>query len=147
QSQFMPSSFLNYAVDYDGDGKRDIWTTKADVFGSAANYLSGSGWRSGETWGREASLPAGFDPTLISMDVAKPLAAWQALGVRRADGRNLPAADLMASLVLPGGEGGPVFLVYENYRTILKWNRSHYFAMAVGHLANAIGASSAKSAP
>ena len=147
QSQFMPSSFLNYAVDYDGDGKRDIWTTKADVFGSAANYLSGSGWRSGETWGREASLPAGFDPTLISMDVAKPLAAWQALGVRRADGRNLPAADLMASLVLPGGEGGPVFLVYENYRTILKWNRSHYFAMAVGHLANAIGASSAKLAP
>ena len=139
QSQFMPTSFQRFAVDFDGDGRRDIWTTRPDVFGSAANYLSGSGWRPGETWGREVRLPANFDSALISMDVIKPLGTWQTLGVRRADGRDLPLADMTASLVLPGGDGGPAFLVYENYRTILKWNRSHYFAMAVGHLADSIG--------
>lgn len=139
QSQFMPTSFQRFAVDFDGDGRRDIWTTRPDVFGSAANYLSGSGWQAGQTWGRRVTLPAGFDPALVSMDIIKPLAEWQALGVRRADGRDLPVADMTGSLVLPGGEGGPAFLVYENYRTILRWNRSHYFAMAVGHLADSIG--------
>ena len=140
QSQFMPSSFLSFAVDFDGDKRRDIWTTKADVFASAANYLARSGWRGDQTWGREVRLPEGFDPALAGLDVVKRLSAWRALGVTRADGGDLPARDLEASVVLPGGEGGPAYVIYDNYRTILKWNRSNYFAVSVGYLADLIGA-------
>ena len=139
QSQFMPSSFINFSVDYDGDGRRDIWTTKADVFASAANYLAKSGWRYDQTWGREVKLPVGFDKELVSLKVKKPMADWQALGVRRIDGTDLPTRQLMGSLVQPKGGNGQTFLVYNNYRTILKWNRSTYFAMSVGHLADRIG--------
>ena len=92
QSQFMPSSFTRFAEDYDGDGHKDIWSTRADVFASAANYLRTVGWRDDLTWGREVRLPAGFDTSLASARARgpftkKPLAEWQALGVRRADGR------------------------------------------------------------
>ena len=139
QSQFMPSSFVRYAVDYDGDGKRDIWTTKGDVFASAANYLVQAGWRRGETWGRRVRLPAGFDPAFVGLEVSKTLADWQALGLRRARGGDLPQAEMNGSVVLPGGEGGPAYLVYGNYRTIMRWNRSFYFATAVGLLADRIG--------
>lgn len=154
QSQFMPSSFLNFAVDENGDGRRDIWTTKADVFASAANYLAKSGWRDDQTWGRRVSLPQNFDLTLSGLEVSKPLNEWQSLGVRRADGQDLPGRPLPASLVLPDGEKAPegvgegedgwaghsgaAFLVYENYRTTLKWNRSTFFAVSVGHLADRI---------
>jgi membrane-bound lytic murein transglycosylase B len=139
QSQFMPSSFVRFAIDFDGDGRRDIWTTKADVFGSAANYLAKSGWRGDQTWGRKVSLPDNFDASLAGLKISKPLAGWQALGVRRANGQNLPiVAGMMGSIVFPGGEGGPAFLVYDNFKTTLKWNRSTYFAMAVGHLADRI---------
>ena len=139
QSQFMPSSFVNYAVDHDGDGKRDIWGTQGDVFASAANYLAQAGWRAGETWGRRVALPPGFDHTLTGLEVKKTLAEWEALGLRRADGSDLPQADISGSVVLPGGEGGPAFLVYNNYRTIMRWNRSFYFATSVGLLADEIG--------
>ena len=139
QSQFMPSSFVRYAVDYDGDGKRDIWSTQADVFASAANYLAQAGWRTGETWGRRVRLPAGFDHTLSGLEVKKSLAEWQAMGLRRADGEDLPQAAMSGSVVLPGGEGGPAYLVYDNYRTIMRWNRSFYFATSVGLLADRIG--------
>jgi membrane-bound lytic murein transglycosylase B len=139
QSQFMPSSFVKFAIDFDGDGRRDIWTTKADVFGSASNYLAKSGWRGDQTWGRKVTLPANFDKSLASLKITKPLAQWQQLGVRRANGNNLPiVAGMSASLVFPGGEAGPAFLVYDNFKTTLKWNRSTYFAMAVGHLADRI---------
>lgn len=138
QSQFMPSSFLGYAVDYDGDGRRDIWTTPADVFASAANYLSNYGWADDQTWGREVQLPDGFNPALLGLDTRKRLSEWQALGVRRADGRDLPARDLMGSIVMPDDEGPRSFVVYENFRTILKWNRSTYFGVAVGRLADRI---------
>jgi len=139
QSQFMPSSFVNFAVDFDGDGRRDIWTTKLDVFGSASNYLAKSGWRGDQTWGRKVTLPSNFDNSLANLKITKTLAAWQKLGVRRANGNDLPrVAGMGASLVFPGGEGGPAFLVYNNYKTVLKWNRSTYFAMAVGHLADRI---------
>ncbi len=138
QPQFMPSSFRRFAVDFDGDGKRDIWGTRADVFASIANYLSKSGWREEETWGRRVNVPDGFDHKLISLDIRKSLRDWQALGVRRADGSDLPARDLEASLVRPQSERGPFFLVYENYRVTLLWNRSSFFALAVGHLADAI---------
>ena len=139
QSQFMPSSFVRYAVDHDGDGKRDIWGTQGDVFASAANYLAQAGWRTGETWGRQVRLPAGFDPALTGLEVTKPLADWQALGLRRADGGDLPQAEMSGSVVLPGGDGGPAYLVYGNYRTIMRWNRSFYFATSVGLLADRIG--------
>ena len=139
QSQFMPSSFVRYAVDHDGDGKRDIWGTQGDVFASAANYLAQAGWRAGETWGRHVALPAGFDHALTGLEVKKTLAEWQALGLRRADGSELPKAAISGSVVLPGGEGGPAYLVYDNYRTIMRWNRSFYFATSVGLLADGIG--------
>ena len=139
QSQFMPSSFVNYAVDHDGDGRRDIWGTQGDVFASAANYLAQAGWRAGETWGRQVTLPAGFDHALTGLEVKKTLAEWQALGLRRANGSGLPQADISGSVVLPGGEGGPAYLVYNNYRTIMRWNRSFYFATSVGLLADGIG--------
>ncbi len=155
QCQFMPSSFLNFAVDNDGDGRRDIWTTKADVFASAANYLSQSGWRGDQTWGRQVSLPKNFDTALANLDTVKVLNEWQLLGVRRVNGADLPTRPLMASLVLPERKAAPAssdpgdneksgaspaaYLVYDNYRATLKWNRSTFFAMAVGHLADAIG--------
>lgn len=144
QSQFMPSTYLAHAVDFDGDGKADIWTSRPDVFASIANYLSSLGWRADETWGRDVRLPAGFDTTLVDdRRLQKPprlLHEWQALGVRRADGGNLPPRELQAWLIQPGGaEEGPSFLVYPNYRALLQWNRSLFFATAVGYLADRIG--------
>ena len=141
QSQFMPSSFLAHAVDYDGDGRRDIWTTRPDVFASAANYLAKSGWRADQTWGREVKLPPGFDFALADLKVRKPIGGWQVLGVRRPDGGDLPTRQLSASIVLPEkGKMSPAYLVYSNYRTTLRWNRSTYFALAVGLLSDGIGA-------
>jgi membrane-bound lytic murein transglycosylase B len=138
QPQFMPSSFNGYAVDHDGDGRKDIWTTRDDVFASAANYLSRYGWRGDERWGREVRLPGGFDASLQGLKVKKPIADWAALGVKLRDGAPLPGRKMQASLILPAGKGGPAYLVYNNYRVILKWNRSHYFAIAVGRLADQI---------
>ena len=141
QSQFMPSSFLAHAVDYDGDGRRDIWTTRPDVFASAANYLAKSGWRADQTWGREVKLPRDFDLALADLKVRKPIGGWQALGVRQPDGGDLPTRQLSASIVLPEkGKMSPAYLVYSNYRTTLRWNRSTYFALAVGLLSDGIGA-------
>jgi len=140
QNQFMPSSFLAYAVDHDGDGRRDIWQNRADVLASVANYLAKVGWRSDQTWGREALLPPGFDTSLISTSAWKTLPEWSRLGVRRADGGPLPEAAVEARLVRPNRDGtGPVFLAYRNYEATLKWNRSDYFAVAVGRLSDAIG--------
>ncbi len=141
QNQFMPSSFHAFAIDQDGDGRRDIWGSLPDVFGSTANYLSRSGWKAEETWGREVKLPARFDKALVGADERKPLAAWAALGVRRADGGELPSADVDAALISGEKDGsGPYFLVYDNFRVLLKWNRSNFFALAVGRLADAIQA-------
>lgn len=140
QSQFMPSSYLAYAVDFDGDGRADIWQSRADVFGSIANYLAKLGWRGDEGWGRPARLPPGFDAALIDhAKVTKTLAEWQALGVRRADGSDLPQRAMAASLIAPEGPDGRVFLIYNNYRVLLRWNRSLYFATAVGFLADQLG--------
>ncbi|MDH5563778.1 MAG: lytic murein transglycosylase [Nitrospirota bacterium] len=138
QCQFMPSSFLQLAVDFDGDGRKDIWNTQADVFASAANYLSQSGWRGNQIWGRQVVLPNGFDLKEVTLKSRKPLQVWQHLGIRKPDGSNLPIAPLKASMVMPDGEGGPAYLVYDNYRVIMKWNRSTYFATSVGLLADAL---------
>lgn len=134
--QFIPTTFAAYAQDYDGDGHKNIWGNQADAYASAANFLTKSGWKDDETWGREVKLPQGFDFNLASMKVKKPLAAWQELGVRRVNGTNLPVADVKASVVAPAGAAGPAFLVYGNFRTIMVWNRSIYYAIAVGHLAD-----------
>lgn len=140
QSQFMPSSFLNYAQDFDGDGRRDIWGTHADVFASAANYLSKVGWRMDQTWGRAVRPPAKGDlAAWTGLDKAQPLAVWAQRGFRREDGGKLPQAAMNAALVMPDGPTGKAFLVYDNYRTIMDWNRSTYFATAVGILADHIG--------
>ena len=139
QNQFMPSSFLQYAVDYDGDGRRDIWTTLADVFASTANYLASSGWRRREPWGHRVVLPADFDVASNAGQPTRALAVWQMLGVRRADGGAFPAEIESASLVLPGGASSQAFLVYPNYQVLLKWNRSHYFALTVGQFADQLG--------
>ena len=140
QSQFMPSSFHQFAVDHDGDGRRDIWSTLPDVFASAANYLAKAGWKGDQTWGRQVRLPEGFDADLAGLDVTRPLDDWQALGVRRANGNDLPQAPMQASVILPGGPDGPAFLTYHNYRVLLKWNRSHYFATTVGQFADILAA-------
>jgi membrane-bound lytic murein transglycosylase B len=140
QLQFIPSTFVNFAVDYDGDGHRDIWHSLPDIFASAANYLSQEGWRGDRTWGRQVMLPPAFDYSLASLSVKKPLGEWaSAYGLRDADGGPLPVVDGMeGSLVLPAGHRGPAFLVYENFSTILIWNRSILYAVSVGHLADRI---------
>lgn len=136
QCQFMPSSFLSFAVDGNNDGRKDIWTTPADVFASAANYLSRSGWKDDQTWGRPVRLPKGFDPALVGLKVRKGLNEWQRLGVRRIDGRDLPTRNLPASVVFTEGPGSAAYIVYNNFDAILKWNRSIFFAVAVGSLAD-----------
>jgi membrane-bound lytic murein transglycosylase B len=141
QSQFMPSSFLSYAIDYDGDGRPDLWGSLPDVFASIANYLSKSGWQGDQTWGRQVRVPASLDRTQFDLKVEKPVSEWAGLGVRRTDGGELPSRDLPASIVQPGGAQGPSYLVYANYKTIMRWNRSLYFATAVGQLADRIAGS------
>jgi len=136
QCQFMPSSFLAYAVDFDGDGRRNIWTDEADVFASIANYLSHLHWRADQTWGRAVRLPPGINPGLIGLKIEKPLREWERLGIRNADGSALPRAELAASLVAPDGPSGPAFLVYGNFKAVMKWNRSTFFATSVGLLAD-----------
>ncbi len=138
QVQFIPSTFMRHAVDFDGDLRKDLWGSLPDVFASAANYLGAIGWRGDETWGREVRLPEGFDYGLADLKTRKPIGDWQALGVRRPDGSDLPRADLEAAIVLPAGHKGPIFMVYNNYHSILRWNRSILYAIAVGHLADRI---------
>jgi len=140
QCQFMPTTFLNYAVDFDGDGKRDIWSETADVLGSIANYLSQLGWRGNEGWGRPVTVPAGFDTRLTGLDSRRTAADWGRLGVRAADSSPLPGLEVEASLVMPDGPTGPAMLVYDNFRAIMKWNKSTFFAASVGLLADGFGA-------
>ncbi len=143
QSQFMPSSFLNFAADGNGDGKKDIWDNEVDVFASTANYLSKSGWNDTYTWGRQVKVPHGISPELQGRDAEKGkyLQEWSKLGITRYDGRPLPKLnkDIKAWLIMPDDENGRVYLVYNNYNVLMKWNRSYYFALAVSHLADRIG--------
>ena len=138
QSQFMPSTFLGYAVDGSGDGKRDIWGNQADVFASMANYLSRMGWDRRYLWGREVRVHNGIATS--GLDERRPLSGWQAAGVRRTDGGDLPAVAIDASLLKMDDGRGPSYLVYDNFRVLMRWNRSTYFATSVGLLANAIRA-------
>jgi membrane-bound lytic murein transglycosylase B len=136
QNQFMPSSFLAFAVDHDGDGRRDIWQTKADIFASTANYLKRSGWRKGQAWGRQVRLPKGFN--YAGARTRRTVVQFSKLGVRRADGGALPRSSVRGRILMPEGRGGKAFLIYNNFRVILRWNRSNFFAIAVGTLADRI---------
>lgn len=139
QCQFMPSSFARYAVDADQDGRINIWNSIPDVFASSANYLQQAGWQSEQPWGQLVRLPENFPMTLAGLDQQpQPVSYWQKLGVKSADHRAFPAGDLPAALILPAGMRGPAYLVYPNFRVLLKWNRSSSFAVAVGNLADQI---------
>jgi membrane-bound lytic murein transglycosylase B len=138
QSQFMPSSYDAYAVDYDSDGRRDIWTSLPDVFASIANYLAKAGWNDRYTWGRKVHVPPALNGDLVGLNTTRPLPQWQELGVRRADGANLPTVRLSASLLSTDEGQGPAYLVYDNFRVLMAWNRSTYFALTVGELADLI---------
>lgn len=140
QVQFMPSTYRNYAVDYDGDGRRDIWGSVPDALASAANYLDQAGWRGGQSWGRPVRIPdelPGLRAGSNSSSKAS-VSQWRRRGVRRHDGRALPRARLTGRIVLPSPGEPPAFLVYRNYETLLRWNRSIYFGLSVGTLADHI---------
>ncbi len=132
QTQFIPTTYNSYAVDFDGDGRRDIWKSSADALASAAHYLQSSGWKTGQPWGFEVVLPKGFDYALADSSIRKPLNEWRGMGLQ-----GLPATgqDANASLLLPAGHRGPAFLILDNFRTILRYNNSSSYALAIGLLA------------
>ncbi len=149
QTQFMPSSYLKHAQDFDADGDRDIWGSTPDVLASIADYLKAHGWKAGETWGREVRLPAGKADAIVEqvglrangcraereMTKSQPLKAWQAAGVRTTAGTALPRADRDASLLRAGKKA---YLVYGNYEALLGYNCAHAYALAVSQLADRI---------
>ncbi len=137
--QFLPSTYLRHAVDHNGDGRRDIWNSVPDALASAANYLRAIAWNAGELWGREVRLPPDFDIGQANLKTRKSVREWRQLGVRKANGSNLPNADVMGAIMLPGGHKGPAFLVYRNFDVIMEWNRSLLYALAVGILSDRIG--------
>lgn len=144
QCQFMPSTYLRYAQDWSGSGSPDIWGKKADVFASAANYLSQLGWNSSVGWGRRVKLPKTLDPALIGLTVKKSYKDWNKLGVRQSNGKPLPKSAVVVSLVrAETGKGSDVghgtpYLVTDNFRAYMSWNRSTFFALAAGMLADQI---------
>ncbi|MEH0070357.1 lytic murein transglycosylase [Pannonibacter sp. Pt2-lr] len=137
-TQFMPSSWKRYAADFNGDGRRDIWTSVPDALASTANYLKEHGWQPGKTWGYEISLPRGFDYSLADESTTKTLGEWAKLGVVRANGRGFPRPDDNAVLVLPAGAAGPGFLMLKNFFVIKRYNNATAYALAVGHLADRV---------
>jgi len=139
--QFLPSVFLQYAIDGDGDGRRDLWGSTADAMHSAGNFLRGLGWEPGLRWGREVRLPDDFDYSLAGRNNRRPLAEWVGLEVRNAYGGTMPPLDIEAAVLVPAGHEGPAFLVYDNFDVIMRWNRSEYYAIAVGRLADRIAGS------
>jgi membrane-bound lytic murein transglycosylase B len=137
-TQFMPSSFMAFAVDFNGDGRKDIWNSVQDALGSTANYMSKNGWRTGETWGYEVTLPNGFDFAAARQMDRAPLSVWQAMGIQRVSGRPFPRASDNGRLYMPAGAAGPVFLLLHNFDVIKRYNNSDSYALAVGHLADRI---------
>ena len=140
QTQFMPDSFLKYAVDYSGTGRRDIWNDLGCVFASTANYLAREGWQRGLPWGEIARLPPGFDPALAGRQHRRPLADWQRLGVGRTGAPRLPPTT-MAALLLPGGAGGEAFLAYDpSFRAVYRYNPSDFYCISVGLIGDLVTA-------
>ncbi|WP_029009565.1 lytic murein transglycosylase [Azospirillum halopraeferens] len=137
QTQFMPTVFLAHAQDEDGDGRRDIWGSLPDVFGSTARFVKANGWKTGESWGQEVVLPSGFPYEEAELTITKPIAEWRRLGVRGAGGAALQGEGTAAILVL-GGHQGPAFLVRDNFRAIMRYNPSTSYALAVAVLSDRI---------
>jgi len=131
QTQFVPSSFLAHAVDGDGDGNINLWTSPADALASAAQLLADAGWQRGSVWGYEVSLPSGFDYANADIDSVKSIADWRAFGVRTAHGDELPANNELGALYLPAGARGPAFIVFGNFKVVLKYNNAASYALAV----------------
>lgn len=140
QTQFMPTTYNEHAVDFDGDGKRDLWNSPADALASAAHYLQASGWQKGQPWGFEVQLPQNFDYTLADPEVRRSITEWMALGVKPLDMEVREDADddALATLLLPAGHRGPAFLLLNNFRSILKYNNSTSYALAIGLLSDAL---------
>lgn len=138
QNQFMPSTYLSYAVAFDGDGHPDIWNSLPDVFASMANYLSRSGWDARYIWGREVSVPEGLDGGRVGLDHRAPLPTWHARGVRLPDGGELPVAAIPASLLRMDDGDSSSYLVYGNFKALMAWNRSTYFGVSVGLLSDSL---------
>ncbi|PCC97632.1 lytic murein transglycosylase [Halopseudomonas pelagia] len=134
QTQFIPTTYNVHAVDFDGNGKRDIWHSSADALASAANYLQASNWQTGQLWGMEVKLPDGFDYALADMSIRKPISEWNNLGITTARGTalNLEHPEQTGSLLLPAGHRGPAFIVMDNFRSILRYNNSTSYALAIG---------------
>jgi membrane-bound lytic murein transglycosylase B len=137
-TQFIPTSYLSYAVDWTGDGKKDIWNSRQDALASTANYLAKAGWKSDRPWGWEVTLPKNFNKALIGRKHWRSVAEWQKLGIRRADGEKFGSAQAEAFVMVPQGIEGPRFLVTKNFLAIMDYNISHSYALAVGHLADRI---------
>ncbi|MHA7776384.1 lytic murein transglycosylase [Roseibium sp. M-1] len=137
-TQFMPTSWKAYAADYDGDGRRDIWTSIPDALASTAAYLQKHGWQTGKTWGYEVTLPRGFDFHMADGDKTLTLGEWSRQGLKRTNGRDFPRASDNAILVLPAGASGPAFLMLKNFYVIKRYNNATAYALAVGHLADRI---------
>jgi membrane-bound lytic murein transglycosylase B len=148
QNQFMPSSFHKFAVDGNGDGKKNIWGDLSDVFASTADYLNTVGWHADQRWGRQIKIPASLQDavnkeqgTSLPTRANRTLQEWKNLGVTLPDGKPIPVVPGMrATIVQPDGEGTPAYLAYDNYKAIMHWNKSVYFATSVGLLADAIAA-------
>jgi lytic murein transglycosylase len=135
-TQFMPTSFNRYAVDFDGDGKRDVVSSVPDVIASTANNFKMDGWVPGQAWGYEVALPQGFDYLLADRSRQMTMRQWEGLGVRRAGGKPFPHPDDRAYLLVPAGARGPAFLMLQNFRVIMKYNPAEAYALAIGHLAD-----------
>ncbi|WP_277591949.1 lytic murein transglycosylase [Pseudomonas chlororaphis] len=136
QTQFIPTTYNTHAVDFDGDGRRDIWNSPADALASTAHYLQSSGWQKGQPWGFEVQLANGFDYALADGAIRKPVAEWLRLGMQLPNGASVPASaeQLSAALLLPAGYRGPAFLILDNFRAVLKYNNSSSYALAVNLL-------------
>ncbi len=146
--QFMPSAYLRYAVDGDGDGRRDLWGSIPDAMYSAGNFLKALGWQTGIRWGREVDLPLNFDYALANTGEALPLTYWRELGIKDVFGRPLADADIATRLLVPSGHRGPAFVTYPNFNVIMGWNHSEYYALSVGRLADRIaGAGKLQTSP
>lgn len=140
QPQFLPSSYLEYAVDFDGDGKRNIWGSTADTLASIANYLKQYGWQAGRDWGFEASIPNAVSCALEGPDQMRPISDWVSAGVKRISGKAFPANEIRSNgaLLMPAGRQGPAFIATPNFYTIKKYNNSDLYALFVGNVADRI---------
>ncbi len=143
--QFLPSKYLQYAVDFDGDGRRDIWNSVPDALASIAKFLKGAGWQSGRDWGFEAAIPKAISCALEGPEQGRPIAEWVKAGARRVSGRPFPRAELKRTgfLLMPAGRSGPAYIATKNFYVLKAYNESDLYALFIGHVADRFGANKA----